>query len=74
MGLYRQEYWSGVPVPSPGDLPDSGIEPQSSALQGDSLWSEPPAYVYVLMLICIFFPNNEHILPCVKGWQQRGWV
>ena len=33
----RQEYWSGLPFPSPGDLPDPGIEPGSSALQADSL-------------------------------------
>ena len=37
----RQEYWSGLPFPSPGDLPDSGIEPRSPALQADSLPSEP---------------------------------
>ena len=38
----RQEYWSGLPFPSPGDLPDPGIEPQSPALQVDSLQTEPP--------------------------------
>ena len=37
----RQEYWSGLPFPSPGDLPDPGIEPKSPALQVDSLPSEP---------------------------------
>ena len=37
MGLSRQEYWSGVPFPSPGDLPNPGIEPRSPALQADSL-------------------------------------
>ena len=36
MGFPRQEYWSGLPFPSPGDLPDLGIEPRSPALQGDS--------------------------------------
>ena len=41
MGFSRQEYWSGLPFPSPGDLPDSGIEPRSPALQADSLTSEP---------------------------------
>ena len=41
MGFSRQEYWSGLPFPSPGDLPDTGIEPGSPALQGDSLPSEP---------------------------------
>ena len=35
-GFSRQEYWSGLPFPSPGDLLDPGIEPQSPALQADS--------------------------------------
>ena len=42
MGFSRQEYWSGVPFPSPGDLPDPGIEPRSPAFQADALTSEPP--------------------------------
>ena len=42
MGFSRQEYWSGLPFPSPGDLPDPGIEPRSPALQADALTSEPP--------------------------------
>ena len=41
MGFSRQEYWSGLPIPSPGNLPDPGIEPGSPALQADSLLSEP---------------------------------
>ena len=42
MGFSRQEYWSGVPFPSPGDLPNPGIEPGSPALEADALTSEPP--------------------------------
>ena len=42
MEFSRQEYWSGLPFPSPGHLPDSGIEPGSPALQADALLSEPP--------------------------------
>ena len=42
MGFPRQEYWSGLPFPLPGDLPDPGIKPRSSALQADTLPSEPP--------------------------------
>ena len=42
MGFSRQECWSGVPFPSPGDLPDPGIEPGSPVLQADALLSEPP--------------------------------
>ena len=42
MGFSRQEYWSGFPFPSPGDLPHPGIQPGSAALQADALPSEPP--------------------------------
>ena len=42
MGFSRQEYWSGLPFPSPGDLPNSGIEAGSPALQADTLTSEKP--------------------------------
>ena len=42
MGFSRQEYWSVLPFPSPGDLPNPGIEPGSPALQADALPSEPP--------------------------------
>ena len=41
VGFSRQEYWSGLPFPSPGNLPDPGIKPGSPALQADSLPSEP---------------------------------
>ena len=41
MGFSKQEYWSGVPLPSPGDLSDPGIEPRSPSLQADCLPSEP---------------------------------
>ena len=41
MGFSRQEYWSGLLFPSPGDLPDPGIEPGSPALEADALTSEP---------------------------------
>ena len=41
MGFSRQEYWSGLPFPSPGYLPDPGIEPGSPAFQADALTSEP---------------------------------
>ena len=40
MGFSRPEYWSGLPFPSPGDLPDPGMEPGSLALQADSLPTE----------------------------------
>ena len=42
MGFSRQEYWSGLPFPSPGHLPHPGIEPQFPTLEADALTSEPP--------------------------------
>ena len=42
MGFSRQEYWSGLPCPPPGDRPNPGMEARSPALQADSLPSEPP--------------------------------
>ena len=42
MGFSSQEYWSGLPIPSPGDLPYPGIESMSPALVGDSFITEPP--------------------------------
>ena len=44
MGFSRQEYWTGLPFPSPRALPDPGIKPRSPALQADTLPSEPPPY------------------------------
>ena len=41
-GILQQEYWSGLPFPSPRDLPDPGIKPRSPPLETDSLLSEPP--------------------------------
>ena len=47
MEFFRQEYWSGLPLPSPGDLPDPGIEPTSLALEAHSLPSELPGMLYI---------------------------
>ena len=46
MGFPRQEYWRGLPFPSPGNLPDPGIKFRSSALQADSLPTEPSGKYY----------------------------
>ena len=46
MGFSSQEYWSGLPFPSPGDPPHPGIKPRSPALQVDALPSEPPGKPY----------------------------
>ena len=45
MGFSRQEYWSGLPFPFPGDLPNPGIEPGYPALEADTLTSEPPGNI-----------------------------
>ena len=47
MGFSRQGCWSGLPFPSPRDLPDPGIEPGSPALQADALPSEPPEMSFI---------------------------
>ena len=47
MGFSRQEYWSRLPLPSPGDLPNPGIESGSPTLQADSLPSEPPGFYHL---------------------------
>ena len=60
MGFSRQEYWRGLPFPSPGDLPNPGIEPGSPALTGNSLLIEPPRKLYIYMYIII-----KYIRVCV---------
>ena len=54
MEFFSQEYWSGVPFPSPGDLPDPGITPGSPALQADSLSSELPRKLFILTIFTCF--------------------
>ena len=54
MGFSRQEYWSGLPFPSPGDLPNPGFEPRSPALQADTLTSEPPGKPKWSLVLYIF--------------------
>ena len=49
MGFSREEYWSGLPFPPPGNLPNSGIKPGSPILQADSLPSEPPEKPSILL-------------------------
>ena len=53
MEFSRQEHWSGLPFPSPGDLPDSVIEPGSPTLQADPLPSEPPL-TFIISFLYIF--------------------
>ena len=49
MEFSRQEYWSGLPFPSPGDLPNPGIKPGSPALKAGTLPSEPPGKPHRLL-------------------------
>ena len=66
MGFSRQEYWSGLPFPSAGDLPDPGIEPGSPALQADSLPTEPPGKPWRVSrsVVCDFVTTWT---PCING-------
>ena len=58
MGFPRQEYWTGLPFPTPGDLPDQGIELRSSALPADSLSSEPLGTPWFLLRIPKWWPSG----------------
>ena len=76
MGFSRQEYWSGLPFPSPGDLPNPGIKPRSPALQADSLPSEPPGkprWAYGLTKTQTV--NHKGIIECFPSrLQEEYWV
>ena len=54
MEFSRPEYWSGYPFPSPGDVPNPGIEPRSPALQADSLPAEPPGKAITEKKVVLF--------------------
>ena len=67
MKFSKQEYWSGLPFTSPGDLPDPGIEPGSPTLQEDSLLAEPPGKPFTICIILgkLFILFKPH-LPYLK--------
>ena len=71
-GFSRQEYWSGLPFPSLGDLPNPGIEPRSPALQADALTSEPPGKPSVF-IIPVKYPCSL-ILSSVPFFIFMGWL
>ena len=79
MGFSRQEYCSGLPCPSPGDLPHLGIESRSPALQVDSLPSEPPGKPSSksVGLFRTHHCSAEDTLPFIPpracGGGRRGW-
>ena len=68
MEFSRQEYWSGLPFPSPEDLPDPGIEPRSPALQADTLLSELPEKPHNMLQIQL----NQHNPTQPKSNQVNG--
>ena len=69
MGFSRQEYWSGLQFPSPGDLPDSGIKPRYPALQVDSLPSEPPGKPKTCIKELVILCWND-IMRNAKGLEE----
>ena len=68
MGLSRQEYWNGLPLPSPGDLPDTGMELGSPALQSDSLPSELATKITCQRLQCHGQQLPELTRPHALSW------
>ena len=76
VGFSRQEYWSGLPFPSPGDLPDPGIEPGAPALEADALTS----FLLKAKAICFYLlefsnycqiDNFYHHFRFFKEWPQQ---
>ena len=72
MGFSRQEYQSGLPFPSPGDLPDPGIKPRSPALEAGTLISEPPG-TQKASLQTKLVEVMEFQLSCFKSWKMMLW-
>ena len=75
MGFPRQEYWRGLPFPSPGDLPHPGIEPGSLSLQADALTYEPPGKQEQLDINGVSGRWNKLSLPTqmAKAFYQYLW-
>ena len=80
MGFSRQEYWSGLPCPPPGDLPNPGIKPRSLAVRADSLPVKPqgkPKNTGVgslSLLQWIFWPGNWTGVSCIAGGFFTNWA
>ena len=74
MGFSRQGYWNGLPLPSPGDLPNPGIEPSSPTLQADALSSEPPGGdIYICTSWCTAenTTTSQSNRPPIKTNEQK---
>ena len=84
MGFSRQEYWSGLPFPSPGDLPDPGIKPRSPTLQADALismmrlcnriWQELPAPSIQGQLQILLGPRQATWREQTDGQNPEAWM
>ena len=70
MEFSRQEYWSGLPFPSPGDLPNPGIEPTPPTLQADALPSEPPGKPWVPK----WWHKSWEALITLESWEFVHWA
>ena len=73
MEFPRQEYWSGLPFPSPADLPNAGTEPRSPALQADTLTSEPPGKPLEKPRAKGFQGESSLCKCCVSSNKTRAW-
>ena len=69
MGFPRQEYWSGLPLSSPGDLPNPGIKPASPALAGEFFTAEPPGKP-----ICHSYTNLQNSWNTMFPWLTFSWI
>ena len=74
MGFSRQEYWSGLPLPSPGDLPHPGMEPRSLALQAYALPSESPGKLRTEHGLMLSKEDNTHLPGQHLAWKEQGMV
>ena len=81
MGFSRQEYWSQLPFPSPGDLPEAGIKPRSPTLQADALTSEPPGklslwgcFYFVAIMVLIAMNVNVQDFVWTYVFNSLGYI
>ena len=75
MGFTRQEYWSGLPFPSPGDLPDPGMEPGSPALQADSIvWATRPKVIAISFSRGPSWPRDGTWVSCTASRLSTVWA
>ena len=79
MGFPRQEYWSGLPFPSPGELPNPGVKPASPTLAGRFFTTEPPGKPWSLSYAPNYFEKNQPgkeiwRLVLLKDYSNRNWL